>query len=132
MKIAVVTDDEITVSQHFGRALWYIVFTIEDGKVTSTEKRLKMGHRHFAFKEAQPHVHGERHGYDLASSSRHASMAEAIKDSQVLIVGGMGMAAYESMRRFSIEPIVTDVSRIEDAVKLYVEGRLPNLMDRVD
>ena len=132
MKIAVVTDDEITVSQHFGRASWYIVFTIEDGKVTGTQKRPKMGHKHFAFKEAKPHVHGERHGCDLASASRHASMAEAIKDSQVLIAGGMGMAAYESMRRFSIEPIVTDVTGIDDAVKLYVEGKLPNLMNRVD
>ena len=85
MKIAVVTDDEITVSQHFGRASWYMVYTVEDGKVTGIEKRVKMGHKHYAHKDANPHMHGERHGYDLASVSRHASMAEAIKDIQVLI-----------------------------------------------
>jgi predicted Fe-Mo cluster-binding NifX family protein len=132
MKIAVVTDDELTVSQHFGRALWYIIYTVEDGKVAGTEKRPKMGHRHFAHRDAHPHVHGERHGFDLASVNRHISMAEVIKECQVLIVGGMGMAAYESMRRFNIEPIVTDVSGIEDAVKLYIEGKLPTLINRVD
>jgi predicted Fe-Mo cluster-binding NifX family protein len=132
MKIAVVTDDEITISQHFGRASLYVVYEVEDGKIKGKETRPKMGHKHFAFKDERPHVHGERHGYDLASLNRHVSMAEVIKECQVLIVGGMGMAAYESMRRFNIEPIVTDVSGIEDAVKLYVEGKLPTLINRVD
>ena len=132
MKIAVVTEDEITVSQHFGRATSYMVFTIQDGKITGKEKRSKLGHRHFAFKDERPHVHGERHGYDLLSIDRHVSMAVAIKDSQVLIAGGMGKAAYEHMQRFNIEPIVTDVSNIEEAVTLYVEGKLPNLMSRLD
>jgi predicted Fe-Mo cluster-binding NifX family protein len=132
MKIAVVTDDEITISQHFGRASLYVVYEVEDGKIKGKETRPKMGHKHFAFKDERPHVHGERHGYDLVSIDRHVSMAVAIKDSQVLIVGGMGKAAYEHMQRFNIEPIVTDVSGIEDALKLYVEGKLPNLMNRLD
>jgi predicted Fe-Mo cluster-binding NifX family protein len=132
MKIAVVTDDEITISQHFGQASWYMVYTVEDGKVTGKEKRPKMGHKHYAHKDEHPHVHGEHHGCDMASLSRHASMAEAIKDSQVLIAGGMGMAAFESMRKFNIDPIVTDISNIEDAVKMYIAGKLPNLMNRVD
>ena len=33
MKIAVITDDEKTISQHFGRAPYYMVFTIEDGHI---------------------------------------------------------------------------------------------------
>ena len=131
MKIAAVTDDGVNVSQHFGQATSYMVFTLEDGKITGNEKRAKMGHKHFAFKEDHPQTHGERHGYDLASVNRHASMAETIKDCQVLIAGGMGMAAYESMLRCKIEPIVTDVTNIEKAVRLYSEGKLPNLMNRV-
>jgi predicted Fe-Mo cluster-binding NifX family protein len=34
MKIAVVTDDHLTISAHFGRAVFYEVFTISEGKVT--------------------------------------------------------------------------------------------------
>jgi predicted Fe-Mo cluster-binding NifX family protein len=131
MKIAVVTDDEKIICQHFGRASKYVVFNVESGKITGKETRQKMGHTHFAFKDEHPHVHGERHGFDLASVSRHASMAEAIKDSQVLIAGGMGMGAYESMKSCKIEPVVTDVENIEEAVKLYIEGKLPNLINRV-
>ena len=34
MKIAAVTDDGKTISAHFGRARYYVVVTVEDGKVT--------------------------------------------------------------------------------------------------
>lgn len=58
-------------------------------------------------------------------------MAEAIKDSQVLIAGGMGMGAFQSMKSYQIEPVVTDIENIDEAVKLYIEGKLPNLINRV-
>ena len=54
-------------------------------------------------------------------------MADAIADCQVLIAGGMGMGAYDSMKSYNIEPVVTDVKNIEEAVKLYLQGKLPNL-----
>ena len=57
MKIAVVTDDGETISQHFGRAQHYVVLTIENGQVTGREMRDKFGHRHGA---GEPHAPGER------------------------------------------------------------------------
>jgi predicted Fe-Mo cluster-binding NifX family protein len=131
MKIAVVTDDETTVCQHFGRAQYYMVFNVENGKITGKERRDKMGHRHFASQEGEHGVAAGPHGYDADSQSKHASMAEAIADCQVLIAGGMGMGAYDSMKSYKIEPIVTDVTNIDEAVKLYSEGKLPNLMNRL-
>jgi predicted DNA-binding protein (UPF0251 family)/predicted Fe-Mo cluster-binding NifX family protein len=131
MKIAVVTDDEKTVCQHFGRASLYVVYTIENGKVTSKETRPKMGHSHFASAEGHHAEQGGKHGFGADSQQKHASMAEAIKDSQVLIAGGMGMGAYDSMKSYKIEPVVTDITDIDEAVKLYVEGKLPNLINRL-
>ena len=58
-------------------------------------------------------------------------MAETIADCQVLIVGGMGWGAYDSMKSYNIEPVVTYVENIDEAVKLYLEGKLINLMDRL-
>jgi predicted Fe-Mo cluster-binding NifX family protein len=58
-------------------------------------------------------------------------MAQTIDDCQVLIAGGMGWGAYESMKSRGIETIVTDVKTIDEAVKLYVQGTLPNLMERL-
>ncbi len=133
MKIAVVTDDEVNISQHFGRASLYMVFTVEGDKITAKEKRPKMGHSHFAAGDQHGGHggHGAPHGFDAASQGRHASMAEAIADCQVLIAGGMGMGAFESMKSYNIEPVVTDKINIDEAVKLYVEGKLPNLMNRL-
>jgi predicted Fe-Mo cluster-binding NifX family protein len=131
MIIAVVTDDEKTISQHFGRASLYVVYTVEDGKIIGKETRPKMGHSHFASNDGPHSNHGAKHGFDADSQQKHASMAEAIKDSQVLIVGGMGIGAYESMKSYKIESIITDVTDIDEAVKLYVEGKLPNLINKL-
>lgn len=130
MKIAAITEDGTTISQHFGRAPLYVVVTVEDGEVTNKETRDKAGHHTFAAHHSDL-APGERHGYDSGAQTRHASMAEAIADCQVLISGGMGWGAYESMKSYNIEPVVTDVESIDEAVKLYIEGELINLMDRL-
>jgi len=57
-------------------------------------------------------------------------MADAISDCQVLLVGGMGRGAHESIRSYSIEPVVTDVEDIDEAVQLYLDGKLANLVER--
>jgi predicted Fe-Mo cluster-binding NifX family protein len=130
MKIAVITEDGTNISQHFGRAPFYLVVTAEDGKIVNKEKRNKAGHHTFAAHHADL-APGEKHGYDAGSEVRHTSMAEAIADCQVLIAGGMGWGAYESMKSRNIEAVVTDVASIDEAVKLYLEGKLPNLMERL-
>ncbi len=129
MKIAAITDDGNTISQHFGRAPYYIVLTIENGQIVNREMRDKLGHAHFAnepHEQAQP---GQPHGFDPASQNRHVQMAEAIADCQVLLCGGMGRGAYESMRTRGIKPVVTDLASIDEAARAYVEEKI---IDRVD
>jgi len=43
----------------------------------------------------------------------------------------MGWGAYESMKSHNIEPVVTDVENIDEAVNLYLAGKLLNLMERL-
>ena len=124
MKIALITDDGKTISQHFGRAPYYLVLTIEEGKVVNREQRAKMGHNQFS---SQPHSeehHAAGHGFDSSSHNKHVSMAEAIADCKVIICGGMGMGAYESMRRLNIQPVVTDLRDIEAAAQAFIDGKL--------
>lgn len=130
MKIAAISEDGITISQHFGRAPYYVVLSVEENNVVGRETRPKAGHHTFAATE-RPVAPGERHGYDASSQTKHASMAQSIADCQVLLAGGMGWGAYESLKSRNIEPIVTDVGGIEEAVKLYLEGKLHNLMERL-
>ncbi|MFA5309496.1 MAG: NifB/NifX family molybdenum-iron cluster-binding protein [Dehalococcoidales bacterium] len=131
MKIALISDDGKTVSQHFGMATLYVVATVENGAVVNKETREKAGHHTFAGGEHPETAEGERHGYDAGAQSRHERMAQSIDDCQVLIVGGMGWGAYDGLKSRGIEPIVTDVQDIDEAVKLYIEGKMTNLMERL-
>jgi predicted Fe-Mo cluster-binding NifX family protein len=118
MKIAVATDDGEHVSQHFGRAAQYVVLTVDDDQIVSRETRAKPV-RHHAPGEHHDHRPGEG-GHD------HASMIEPILDCQVLLAGGMGSPAYESMRRAGVVPILTDEPLVEAAALAYAGGRLAN------
>jgi predicted Fe-Mo cluster-binding NifX family protein len=129
MKIAAITDDGKTISQHFGRAPYYLVATVENGQIVKRELRDKLGHTHFmnqAHPEAQP---GQPHGMDAASHNKHLQMAESIADCEALLCRGMGMGAYESMKALGIRPVVTDIGIIDEAVMAYVGG---NIVDQVE
>ena len=78
MRIAAVSDDGTTISQHFGRASLYVVVEVEDGEVTHTETRPKLGHRDFAGGGHGPHEPGEVRGHGQGAGARHTSMMEAI------------------------------------------------------
>lgn len=137
MKIAIVTDDESAISQHFGRAAYYLVVTIEADQVVRRERREKPGHAQFAGEPHGPdHPHGpgaheHAHGWGSGSQSRHARMAEVITDCQAVVCGGMGAGAYDNLRARGIQPIVTDIVSIEDAVRAFVEGRIVDCPDRL-
>jgi len=124
MKIAIITDDGKSISQHFGRAPYYLVLTIADGKIVDRELREKVGHNHFKDEPHPGQHHGEGHGMHSASHGKHVSMAETIADCQTLLCGGMGMGAYDSMRRLNIQPIVTDIRDIDAAAQAFIDGKL--------
>jgi predicted Fe-Mo cluster-binding NifX family protein len=128
MKIAVITDDGTTISRHFGRALFYMVLTVENGKISNSEKRDKLGHNHFSSENHEEH-HGAGHGQDAASHDRHAGMAAGISDCEALICGGMGMGAYQSMLQLKIKPVVTELEDVDAAAQAYING---TIVDRTE
>jgi predicted Fe-Mo cluster-binding NifX family protein len=131
MKIAAITDDGNTISQHFGRAQHYLVATVENGEIVSRELREKLGHAQFGNDPHPVEKPGQPLGMDPASHNRHLQMAEAIADCEALLCRGMGMGAYESMKTRGIRPIVTDIISIDEAVMAYVEGRIVDMVERL-
>ena len=123
MKLALITDDGKTISQHFGRATHYMVLTVENGQIIHRELCEKMGHQHFSAESHEEHHH-EEHGLTEEHHDRHSQMANPIQGCEALICGGMGMGAYQSMLRLNIRPIVTDLSDIDQAAQLYIDGKL--------
>ena len=131
MKIAVITDDGKTICQHFGRALYYTVVTVENGKVVGKEQRNKAGHHMPGAEHASQATHGEKHGFDANAQTSHAGMMANIMDCQLLIAGGMGWGAQVSLKQSGIESLITDVDNIDEAIQLYIQGKLPNLTERL-
>lgn len=129
MKIAAITDDGKTISQHFGRAPYYLVMTVEDGQIIARELRDKLGHTNFQNEPHEEEQPGQPHGFGPASHDRHVRMAEAIADCEALLCRGMGAGAYYSMEQRGIRPVVTDIEDIDQAVTAYIKG---NIVDHVE
>jgi len=131
MKVAVVTDDGKTISQHFGRAMFYKVYELKDGAIVGSEQRPKAGH-HGQGGEHHHHEHGAgSHGVNHADEATHNSMLANISDCEALIARGMGWGAHDAIERAGLKAYITDVADIEKAVKAYAEGSLDNHAERL-
>jgi predicted Fe-Mo cluster-binding NifX family protein len=136
VKIAVVTDDQTTISRHFGRAHYYLVFTVEDGQVVQQELRDKLGHDQFQHEQHEhdhdhDHSHEHGHGHGRHSQEKHDRMMANIGDCQVLLCAGMGMGAHASLQAIGVTPILTDYKDIHQAVQAYLDGTLADHRERL-
>jgi predicted Fe-Mo cluster-binding NifX family protein len=127
MKIAFLTDDGTTVSQHFGRARYYAALTVEEGHVLGREM-LNRGDTLLPVDEHQAR-HGlsgeiDCHGTGTAAAAWHLCMVQPIKDCQVLLAGGMSWSARECLLSVGIRPILTDISSLDEAVQAYLDGSI--------
>lgn len=134
MKIAAVTDDQQTISSHFGRARYYLVHTVEDNAITDRELREKPAHHGRGHDHDHDHDHGHghdhEHGGDHEHEQRHAQMIAPIDDCQVLLARGMGRPAYESLQAAGVEAITTELKSIDEAVAAYLRGELVDRPER--
>lgn len=132
MKLAIPTEDKKSIEEHFGGAPYFLVISVEGGKVIDREIREKPSHKNFADEEEHPPLNEEgRHGVGSDASERHKVIYETIKDCDVIIAGRMGFGAYGDMQHFGIKAIVTDVKDIDEAIFLYLDGKLRHKDDRV-
>ena len=129
MKIAAVTEDGVTISQHFGRAPYYVVVTVEDGQIVGREQREKVAHGRGA--DGHVHVEGQSHGFDAASQATHGRMAAPIAECQVLLARGMGMGAYMSLQQAGIRPVITAIADIEEAALQAANGTIIDHQERL-
>ena len=127
MKIAVITDDAKTISAHFGHAQYYLVFSVENGKIAGQELRLKANDGHSMGKEhviAQSKLH--------FSTVTHTSMMGTIIDCDVLLARGMDRAAYDDLRIRNIRPIITAIRDVQTAVDAFLTGNIIDYPERLE
>lgn len=131
VKVAVASDDGLTIGQHFGKTSCYVVLTLEGGAVVSSEIRPKPGHHTFSRQEHHGSHSRGRHGCDAGAQPKHEAMARVVADCHAVIAGGMGWGAFQGLQTCGIEAVVTDAQDLHEAVLRYARGTLPNMMERL-
>ena len=131
MKIATITEDGKQIHQHFGRAPFYLVVTVENGQIIQREMRPKLSHSQFVNERHPDEAHGAEYGFDPAAQHRHEEMAAPIEDCEALLCRGMGRGAYLSIQQRGIRPVVTDIASIDVAVQAYLDGQIVDRVDRL-
>jgi predicted Fe-Mo cluster-binding NifX family protein len=110
LRLAVGTADGNTVCAHLARSSAFVVFEIDDGRFASRSVR-------------------ER-GSDACGN--HRSFTELLAGCDAVICGGIGDGAAQSLEASGIRPVVAaDVHSIEEAVALYLAGKLATTSARV-
>ncbi len=129
MKIAFVTDDGLQVSRHFGRAGKYLVVELDGGKPINRVLRDKMGHQHYYAGESGKNHSSTPHGLDSVSQAKHASMLSVIQDCDVVICGGMGQGAYQSIIDSGKEVYLVEDLDINRIIEKFIAGELKSSDD---
>lgn len=132
MKIAIVSDDEQTISQHFGRAEKYIVVSCEQENIIERKSLPKLdfchtSKRHHGRHEHQSDPRGK--GFGRQSNASHEQMFENIKDCDMLVSRGMGRGAYLDLQQLGIRPIITDIVDIDAAIQAVMDD---SIIDHVE
>lgn len=118
MKIASVTEDGITISNHFGRAPYYRVLIIHEDRVVEAEMRTKPYHG-----QSEGHTHTKH-------QSLHEDMFAPIVDCEILLCGGMGEPAYQNAIAAGLDVVLTG-GDIDAAVLAYLSGHLTSDLRRI-
>ena len=134
MKIAIVSDDEQTISQHFGRAERYIVISYEQEKNIERKSLPKLdfchsSHRHHGRHEHRSESRGRGFGHN--SKASHEQMFENIRDCDILVSRGMGRGAFLDLQRLGIRPIITDIADIDMAIQAVVDDSIINHIEKL-
>ena len=113
MRIAVASDDGTTIASHFGKTRGFVVFDVEDGRVT---------HRDYIKNTFTGHARGLS-GADH-SVDRHGPILESLKGCKAVIAHGMGQKIYDDLRSVAIEAFIVKEAQADEAVRLYLQNRL--------
>jgi len=132
-KIAIPTDDGITISQHFGRTLYFKVYEFEGKSIIGEELRSNTAH---AGEDGPRHEHGHSHDHDCEHggdcgenghhedeqhvSNAHGRIFATLHDVDVILAGGMGRRIYNDLVAKGYQIYTTNATTVDDALKAFI------------
>ncbi|MBS1854461.1 MAG: hypothetical protein JST11_03775 [Acidobacteria bacterium] len=120
MRIAVPTNDELTVSPHFGRSAAFLVFETCDGAILNRELRPNGAAHH--------HDHSQEHH----QPHNHAEIVATLAGCDLVLCAGIGHRAADALKSAGIATVVAGpAGSPEDTVRAYLDGTLPKHAPRL-
>jgi predicted Fe-Mo cluster-binding NifX family protein len=127
VRIAVASDDGVSIAGHFGRCAGFLIFDAEKENVKKIDYRVNSFGHHQQGQPEHNHEHGHDHGEGQHS---HDGFANALADCKVVICRGMGKRAVVDLSSKGIQPaIVAEDISAQRAAELYAEGNLNSSSD---
>jgi predicted Fe-Mo cluster-binding NifX family protein len=121
MKIAVASDNGITLTGHVGKCEMFIVFDTKEKEILNVEKRLNS----FTMHKTGNHQH-EHHNHEHHGTNRHGGIIDGLRDCNYLFCCSGGPGLIDDLRTNGIQTIFTDEMEAEKAVKLFLDDKLEN------
>jgi predicted Fe-Mo cluster-binding NifX family protein len=115
MKIAIASDDEITIAPHLGKTNGFVVVDLEYGNVRSREYRKN---------DFTAHKRGLKS--NILEPGRHGPILAALKDCKAVVSRGMGRRLISDLKVAGIETYLTEEQNVARAINLYAEEKLDN------
>ncbi|MHC1775919.1 MAG: NifB/NifX family molybdenum-iron cluster-binding protein [Lentimicrobium sp.] len=124
MIIAIPSNDNISVSAHFGKSHGFIVYNTHDQEIVNEEYRENNVTGHAKGGQAEhkgehSHSHGEH-------NHSHSGILDLLSDCEIVIAGGMGQRLYNDFMSANKKVFVTREPDARKAVKLFLENQLDN------
>jgi predicted Fe-Mo cluster-binding NifX family protein len=120
-KIAMPSDDQVSISGHFGRTKGFLIFDVDGDKV---ENKI------YVENNFTGHAQGLHHDHHHDHQHSHGGILQVLKDCKVIISRGMGRRLLIDFENNNKEVFVTDTSSADEAVDQYLKGVLGHDPDK--
>jgi predicted Fe-Mo cluster-binding NifX family protein len=112
MRVAIPTDDQITISAHTGRCAGFLIYSVEDHQAKKEEYRENTaGHAH-------------HHGAEGHHHHDHAGMLDLLKGCDAVVAAGMGPGLINDLEAEGFQVIFTYETDAAKAVEALGQGKL--------
>lgn len=110
MKIAVPSDDGVTIAGHFGKAEGFLFFDADGKCVKSPYYRRNGSHREQCCQNG--------------GAPGHADLLTSLAECDAIIAGGMGPGMFDNLRSRGVDVFLTRETDAHCAVSLYLHNAL--------
>lgn len=132
MRLAIASDDDRSVAQHFGRCFGFTVVNLDADGIRERQWMPQRATHHVLQSTAghgHEHAHGDQHGHEHGHGGRHshAGIVSLLQGCDLVVGGGMGRRIRDDLASAGIRTVITDISDVDDVIEAVRQDRLVNV-----